>query len=74
VAYLCLRNNIEWSRELELKCRLKISNEISTTAVPQEYKIVSVIPKNRSGKILRRVLRAWHEGTDPGDLSTLEEQ
>jgi acetyl-CoA synthetase len=74
VAYICLKNNIEWSRALELKCRIKISNDISTTAIPQEYKIVSKIPKNRSGKILRRVLRAWYEGKDPGDLSTMEEQ
>ena len=74
VAYLCLKNSVEWSRALELKCRIKISNDISTTAIPQEYKIVSKIPKNRSGKILRRVLRAWYEGKDPGDLSTMEEQ
>lgn len=74
VAYLCLKNSAEWSRALELKCRIKISNDISTTAIPQEYKIVSKIPKNRSGKILRRVLRAWYEGKDPGDLSTMEEQ
>ena len=74
VAYICLKNNIEWSRALELKCRIKISNDISSTAIPQEYKIVTKIPKNRSGKILRRVLRAWYEGKDPGDLSTMEEQ
>ena len=74
VAYLCLKNSVEWSRALELKCRIKISNDISTTAIPQEYKIVSKIPKNRSGKILRRVLKAWYEGKDPGDLSTMEEQ
>ena len=74
VAYLCLKNSVEWSRALELKCRIKISNDISTSAIPQEYKIVSKIPKNRSGKILRRVLRAWYEGKDPGDLSTMEEQ
>lgn len=74
VAYLCLKNSVEWSKALELKCRIKISNDISTTAIPQEYKIVSKIPKNRSGKILRRVLKAWYEGKDPGDLSTMEEQ
>lgn len=73
VAYICLKTNIEWSRELELKCRIKVSNDISTSAIPQEYKIVSKIPKNRSGKILRRVLRAWYEGKDPGDLSTMED-
>ena len=32
------------------------------------------IPKNKSGKILRRVLKARYEGKDPGDLSTMEEK
>lgn len=73
IAFLCLRKGIEWSRALELKCRVNISNKVSTTATPQEYHIVDKIPKNKSGKILRRVLKAWYEGKDPGDLSTMEE-
>ncbi len=73
VAYLVLKKRAAWSRDLELKCRLNISNKISTTATPQEYHIARVIPKNKSGKILRRVLKAWYEGKDPGDLSTMEE-
>ncbi len=73
IAFLCLRKGLEWSRALELKCRVNISNKVSTTATPQEYHIVDKIPKNKSGKILRRVLKAWYEGKDPGDLSTMEE-
>jgi acetyl-CoA synthetase len=74
VAFLRLKNGCEWSRELELKCRVNISNKVSTTATPQEYHIVEKIPKNKSGKILRRVLKAWYEGKDPGDLSTMEDK
>ncbi len=53
---------------------MNISNKVSTTATPQEYHLVDSIPKNKSGKILRRVLKARYEGKDPGDLSTMEEK
>ena len=55
IAFLCLKKGCEWSRTLELKCRVNISNKVSTTATPQEYHLVDRIPKNKSGKILRRV-------------------
>ena len=42
-------------------------------AVPSEIEFVSALPKTRSGKIMRRVLKARELGVDPGDLSTLEE-
>ena len=74
IAFLCLKKGSEWSRALELKCRVNISNKVSTTATPQEYHLVDSIPKNKSGKILRRVLKARYEGKDPGDLSTMEEK
>jgi len=73
IAFICINDGEKWSRKLELKCRVNISNKVSTTATPQEYIIVDQIPKNKSGKILRRVLKARYEGKDPGDLSTLEE-
>ncbi len=72
VAFLVLRKDHAWSRELELKCRVHVSNKVSTSAIPSEFRIVEKIPKNQSGKILRRVLKAIYEGRDPGDLSTME--
>lgn len=74
VAYLCLKKGQEWSRAFELKCRVTVSNRVSTAATPQEFHVVDRILKNKSGKILRRVLKALYEGKDPGDLSTLEER
>ena len=74
VAFLCLPEGTKWSRALELKCRVKVSNNVSTIAIPAEYHVVDLIPKNTSGKILRRVLKAWYQGKDPGDLSTMEEK
>ncbi len=72
VAFIKIRDDSEWSRNLELKCRIYVSNKVSTTAIPAEFIIVDKIPKNQSGKILRRVLKAQYEGKDPGDLSTME--
>ena len=73
VAFLKLREGVQWSKELELKCRIHVSNKVSSVAIPSEFQIIERIPKNQSGKILRRVLKAIYEGRDPGDLSTMEE-
>ncbi len=73
VAFVTLRKGIEWSRELELKCRIYVSTQVSTVATPAEFIVYDRIPKNKSGKILRRVLKAIYQGNNPGDLSTLEE-
>ena len=72
IAFIKLGNNLEWSKELELKCRIYVSNKVSTTAIPAEFHLIDRVPKNQSGKILRRVLKALYEGKDPGDLSTME--
>ena len=72
IAFVVLKTGITWERSIELKCRIYISNKVSTVAIPAEFVVVDKIPKNQSGKILRRVLRAIYEGTDPGDLSTME--
>jgi acetyl-CoA synthetase len=73
IAFVHLRPNVAWSRELELKLRLQVSNRVSSVATPQEFRVVDAIPKNKSGKIMRRVLKALYTGTDAGDLSTMEE-
>jgi acetyl-CoA synthetase len=72
IAFVKLQGDLQWSRELELKCRIYVSNKVSSTAIPAEFHVLDKIPKNQSGKILRRVLKAIYEGKDPGDLSTME--
>jgi len=47
--------------------------ELGPVAVLGEIKQVDQLPKTRSGKIMRRILRAQEEGKDLGDTSTLEE-
>ncbi len=74
VAYISLKQDISWTRSLEIKLRLHVSNKLSSIATPQEFVIVERIPKNKSGKILRRLLKAWYTGEDVGDVSTLESE
>jgi acetyl-CoA synthetase len=42
-------------------------------AVPAELEFTPTLPKTRSGKIMRRLLKAQELGLDPGDITTLEE-
>jgi acetyl-CoA synthetase len=73
VVFVALRKGATASDELRMKIRLHVANRLSAAATPQDVVIVDRIPKNKSGKILRRVLRARYLGQDPGDLSTIED-
>jgi acetyl-CoA synthetase len=74
VVFVALRKGVAVTDELRMKFRLHVANRLSAAATPQDVVIVERIPKNKSGKILRRVLRARYLGQDPGDLSTIEDQ
>jgi acetyl-CoA synthetase len=50
-----------------------VRTNVGPIAVPEELEFVPNLPKTRSGKIMRRVLKAQELGQDVGDLSTLEE-
>ncbi len=72
VAFIVLKKQYQWSKELELKLRLHVANRIASIAAPQEIIVVDSLPKNKSGKIMRRMLKAQYLGQDAGDISTLE--
>lgn len=72
VAFIRLKDSVVWNDDLEMKVRLFISNRLSSIATPQDIKIIGEIPKNKSGKIMRRVLKAWYKGDDLGDISTMD--
>ncbi len=72
VAFIRLKDGISWSDDLEMKIRIFLSNRLSSIATPQDIRIIEEIPKNKSGKIMRRVLKAWYKGEDPGDISTMD--
>ena len=73
VAFIKLKPGYTYDKELELKIRVYIANKVSTIAVPHDMVVVENIPKTKSGKIMRRVLKAQYLGHDAGDLSTMEE-
>ena len=50
-----------------------IRKKLSPLAMPQEIEFRDSLPKTRSGKIMRRMLRAQEWGEDVGDTSTLED-
>jgi propionyl-CoA synthetase len=50
-----------------------VDREIGAIARPGHVHFVSVLPKTRSGKLLRRSIQALAEGRDPGDLTTIED-
>ncbi len=72
VAFVALHKKFDYSQELELKIRLYVTHKLSSVATPHDVVFVPEIPKNKSGKIMRRVLKAHYLGTDVGDISTLE--
>jgi acetyl-CoA synthetase len=50
-----------------------VGHEMGHIAKPEEIKFVDSLPKTRSGKIMRRVLKARAQGLPEGDISTLED-
>ena len=49
-----------------------VRRELGPIATPSALEFVAALPKTRSGKILRRFLKAKETGTDAGDVSTME--
>jgi acetyl-CoA synthetase len=72
-AYVILKSGVEPSEELINDLRAYVVHEVGPIANPEKIEIVSQLPKTRSGKIMRRVLKARALGLPEGDLSTLEE-
>jgi propionyl-CoA synthetase len=50
-----------------------VDREIGAIARPAAVHFVTLLPKTRSGKLLRRSIQALAEGRDPGDLTTIED-
>jgi acetyl-CoA synthetase len=72
-AYVILKNGFEKSPQLAEELRQHVAHEVGPIAKPEHIEFVDSLPKTRSGKIMRRVLKARALGQDPGNLSTLEE-
>ncbi|MFP4322678.1 MAG: acetate--CoA ligase [Anaerolineales bacterium] len=72
-AYCILVAGFEGNMELEDELKKHVRNEVGPIAVPAKIEFVEKLPKTRSGKIMRRVLKARAQGLPEGDLSTLED-
>jgi acetyl-CoA synthetase len=72
-AFVILKQGQQDSHDLIQSLKDQVLKELGKIAVPHEIEVVTSLPKTRSGKIMRRVLKAKELGQDPGDISTLEE-
>ncbi len=70
-AYVTLKRGYEPSPDLELEIMNHIRKRLSPLAMPQEIEFVESLPKTRSGKIVRRILRCKEFHEPVGDLSTV---
>ncbi|NLM29521.1 MAG: acetate--CoA ligase, partial [Methanomicrobiales archaeon] len=72
-AFVTLRVDASSGDDLTAELARHVRKSLGPVAVPAEIEFVDRLPKTRSGKIMRRVLKARELGMDPGDISTLEE-
>ncbi len=72
-AYVILRDGYEATQELSKELVLHVGREVGPIAKPEEIEFVDSLPKTRSGKIMRRLLKARAQGLPEGDISTLED-
>ena len=71
--FVTLRMGNDPSEEMVAALKAHVRIELGPIAVPTELEFTATLPKTRSGKIMRRLLKAQELGLDPGDITTLEE-
>jgi acetyl-CoA synthetase len=71
-AFITLKPGFDPNPDLELEIMNFIRKKLSSIAMPQEIEYMDLLPKTRSGKIMRRLLHAKEWGEEIGDVSTLE--
>lgn len=70
-AFCILNSGVSGSPDLADTLKLHVRHEVGPIAVPAELNFVDSLPKTRSGKIMRRLLKAQVQGLPIGDVSTL---
>ena len=73
-AFVALRAGHEPSDNLAKELRQTVRHELGPVVVIGQLSFVAMLPKTRSGKIMRRVLKAVALERDPGDISTIEDE
>jgi len=70
-SYVVLKGEVKPTDDLRKELREHVGNEMGKLARPDEIWFVHDVPKTRSGKIMRRVIRSKALGKETGDVSTL---
>ena len=73
-AFVGLKGGYQPSPDLRQELLQTVRRELGPVAVIGELNFVSMLPKTRSGKIMRRVLKLVILDQDPGDITTIEEE
>jgi propionyl-CoA synthetase len=73
MAFAVLRAPTDDALKLEGEIMKRVDEQLGAVARPARVRFVTVLPKTRSGKLLRRAIQAVCEGRDPGDLTTIED-
>jgi acetyl-CoA synthetase len=73
-AFVLLKNGYARSSELREALLRTVRREMGPVAVIGELNFVTMLPKTRSGKIMRRVLKAVTLDREPGDITTIEDE
>ena len=73
IAFVVLKQGFEPTDELKQEIIQIVRNDIGPIATPKAVEVVAMLPKTRSGKIMRRIMKGVYEGKKLGDLSTIED-
>jgi propionyl-CoA synthetase len=73
LAFAVSKSEIPDRKKLEKEVMETVDRQLGAIARPKAVHFVTLLPKTRSGKTLRRSIQALAEGRDPGDLTTIED-
>ncbi|MFQ6025863.1 MAG: acetyl-coenzyme A synthetase, partial [Nitrosopumilaceae archaeon] len=73
IAFVVLKEGISPDEKLRKEIVNQVRNGVGPIAIPEQIYFVSKLPKTRSGKIMRRLLKSIAKGDEIGDVSTLED-
>lgn len=72
-AFVVIKPGVEKTDELKEEIKQHVKKHLAGHAYPREIDFIDKLPKTRSGKIMRRILKSQELGEDVGDTSTLED-
>jgi acetyl-CoA synthetase len=72
-AFIVMSNDVKVTDELIDEIKEHCKKTLAAHAYPREIEVKETLPKTRSGKIMRRLLKAWELGLPTGDMSSLDD-